>query len=37
MPQTPDTDPQKRPLPPDDLGTVIEKRDGNDTIPTKKR
>lgn len=35
MPQTPE--PQKRPEPPDDLGTVIEKRDGNDTTTTKDR
>lgn len=37
MPQSPDTDLQKRPLPPDDLGTVIEKRDGNGAIITKDR
>lgn len=35
MPQTPE--PEKRPLPPDDLGTVIEKRDGNDTVSTMGR
>lgn len=37
MPESPDNDSGKRPEPEDDLGVVVERRDGGDAVSTKGR